>query len=219
MKSLEDLRKAFTATGLDLARPIVTTCGSGVSALVLTLALYRLGVRGSALYDGSWSEWACPTDRRSLPVRPERPNPAEGAGLAAVDRQTERYRSAELAPAARSRGRTGPVTPPVRWRAGSVLLGDGFLCRLCFMFGAGSFWPFGRRDPPPAAGPPCRDLRRNVAGVDGIGLAGLRHGDRRGDGSDRRRRVDGRRGGRSLLGRRGWDGRRFLCGRPVWYPR
>jgi thiosulfate/3-mercaptopyruvate sulfurtransferase len=60
MKSLDDLRKAFTATGLDLTKPIVTTCGSGVSALVLTLALYRLGVRGSALYDGSWAEWGLP---------------------------------------------------------------------------------------------------------------------------------------------------------------
>jgi thiosulfate/3-mercaptopyruvate sulfurtransferase len=60
MKPLEELRKAFAGAGVDLARPIVTSCGSGVSALVLTLALYRLGVRGSALYDGSWSEWGLP---------------------------------------------------------------------------------------------------------------------------------------------------------------
>ncbi len=57
MKPLAELRQAFETAGLDLARPVVTTCGSGVSAAVLTLALYRLGVRGSALYDGSWSEW------------------------------------------------------------------------------------------------------------------------------------------------------------------
>lgn len=57
MKSLNDLRAAFDGAGLDLAKPVVTSCGSGVSAAVLTLALYRLGVRGSALYDGSWSEW------------------------------------------------------------------------------------------------------------------------------------------------------------------
>ncbi|WP_412771847.1 3-mercaptopyruvate sulfurtransferase [Nitrobacter sp.] len=57
MKSLDELRAAFAGAGLDLAKPVVTTCGSGVSAAVLTLALYRLGVRGSALYDGSWSEW------------------------------------------------------------------------------------------------------------------------------------------------------------------
>ncbi len=60
MKPLEELRKIFTAASVDFAKPIVTTCGSGVSALVVTLALYRLGVRGSALYDGSWSEWGMP---------------------------------------------------------------------------------------------------------------------------------------------------------------
>ena len=60
MKPLGDLRRAFTAAGVDMTKPIVTTCGSGVSALVLTLALYRLGVRGSALYDGSWAEWGLP---------------------------------------------------------------------------------------------------------------------------------------------------------------
>ena len=60
MKPLDELRKIFAGAGVDLAKPIVTTCGSGVSALVLTLALYRLGVRGSALYDGSWSEWGLP---------------------------------------------------------------------------------------------------------------------------------------------------------------
>ena len=60
MKPLEELRKAFSGAGVDMTRPIVTTCGSGVSALVLTLALYRLGVRGSALYDGSWAEWGVP---------------------------------------------------------------------------------------------------------------------------------------------------------------
>jgi thiosulfate/3-mercaptopyruvate sulfurtransferase len=60
MKPLDELRKAFAGAGVDMAKPIVTSCGSGVSALVLTLALYRLGVRGSALYDGSWSEWGLP---------------------------------------------------------------------------------------------------------------------------------------------------------------
>jgi thiosulfate/3-mercaptopyruvate sulfurtransferase len=57
MKPLDELRAVFVGTGVKLDAPIVTSCGSGVSALVLTLALYRLGVRGSALYDGSWSEW------------------------------------------------------------------------------------------------------------------------------------------------------------------
>lgn len=57
MKPLDEMRAVFAGAGLDLAKPVVTTCGSGVSAAVLTLALYRLGVRGSGLYDGSWSEW------------------------------------------------------------------------------------------------------------------------------------------------------------------
>jgi thiosulfate/3-mercaptopyruvate sulfurtransferase len=57
MKPLDDLRKTFTGAGVKLDAPIVTNCGSGVSAVVLTLALYRLGVTDTALYDGSWSEW------------------------------------------------------------------------------------------------------------------------------------------------------------------
>jgi thiosulfate/3-mercaptopyruvate sulfurtransferase len=69
MKPLEELRKAFTGAGVDLTKAIVTTCGSGVSALVLTLALYRLGVRGSALYDGSWAEWGLP-DGPPVATRP-----------------------------------------------------------------------------------------------------------------------------------------------------
>jgi thiosulfate/3-mercaptopyruvate sulfurtransferase len=60
MKPAVDLRRAFAGARVDLERPIVTMCGSGVSAAVLTLALYRLGVRGSALYDGSWAEWGLP---------------------------------------------------------------------------------------------------------------------------------------------------------------
>lgn len=57
MKPIDELRTAFTSKQIDLEKPIVTSCGSGVSAGVLSLALYRLGVRGSALYDGSWAEW------------------------------------------------------------------------------------------------------------------------------------------------------------------
>jgi thiosulfate/3-mercaptopyruvate sulfurtransferase len=54
----EALRAAFTAAGIDLDRPIVTTCGSGVTASVLMFALHLIGVEGAALYDGSWSEWS-----------------------------------------------------------------------------------------------------------------------------------------------------------------
>jgi thiosulfate/3-mercaptopyruvate sulfurtransferase len=57
MKTLTELRAAFSDAEVKLDAPIVTSCGSGVSAAVLTLALYRLGVENPALYDGSWSEW------------------------------------------------------------------------------------------------------------------------------------------------------------------
>ncbi len=57
MKPLDELRAAFSGAGVKLDTPIVTSCGSGVSAAVLTLALYRLGVENPALYDGSWTEW------------------------------------------------------------------------------------------------------------------------------------------------------------------
>jgi thiosulfate/3-mercaptopyruvate sulfurtransferase len=57
MKQVDELRAAFSGAGVKLDAPIVTSCGSGVSAAVLTLALYRLGVENPALYDGSWSEW------------------------------------------------------------------------------------------------------------------------------------------------------------------
>ncbi len=51
------LRRHVLASGLDLARPVVTTCGSGVTASVLALALHVLGHRDVAVYDGSWAEW------------------------------------------------------------------------------------------------------------------------------------------------------------------
>lgn len=56
-KSEAELRAAFERAGLDLARPIVASCGSGVTASVVLFALHRLGVEDAALYDGSWSEW------------------------------------------------------------------------------------------------------------------------------------------------------------------
>jgi thiosulfate/3-mercaptopyruvate sulfurtransferase len=62
-----DVRGAFQSAGLDLARPVVATCGSGVSAAVLALAMYRLGRRDAMVYDGSWTEWG---GRRDTPVAP-----------------------------------------------------------------------------------------------------------------------------------------------------
>lgn len=52
-----ELRAAFAEAGVDLTRPIVTSCGSGVTAAVLLFALHLLGIDDAALYDGSWSEW------------------------------------------------------------------------------------------------------------------------------------------------------------------
>lgn len=52
----DDLRHAFEQSGVDLDKPIVTTCGSGITASVLLFGLHLLG-KDAALYDGSWSEW------------------------------------------------------------------------------------------------------------------------------------------------------------------
>ncbi|ABC62473.1 sulfurtransferase [Erythrobacter litoralis] len=56
-KPENELRTAFEDAGIDLSRPIVTSCGSGVTASVLIFALHLLGIEDAALYDGSWSEW------------------------------------------------------------------------------------------------------------------------------------------------------------------
>jgi thiosulfate/3-mercaptopyruvate sulfurtransferase len=61
----EQLREAFRKAGVDLDRPIVTTCGSGVSAATIWLALDALGVEPAGLYDGAWTEWGA---RDDLPI-------------------------------------------------------------------------------------------------------------------------------------------------------
>lgn len=57
LKPIPALREAFMDAGVDPSQPVVTTCGSGVSAAILSLALALTGQPDSGLYDGSWSEW------------------------------------------------------------------------------------------------------------------------------------------------------------------
>lgn len=58
MKPAAELEALFTKAGIDWRRPVVSTCGSGVTACVLALALARVGAGNVAVYDGSWAEWA-----------------------------------------------------------------------------------------------------------------------------------------------------------------
>jgi thiosulfate/3-mercaptopyruvate sulfurtransferase len=51
------LRKLIEEAGVDLSKPVVTSCGSGITAAVITLALETLGHADNRLYDGSWTEW------------------------------------------------------------------------------------------------------------------------------------------------------------------
>lgn len=65
LKSVDALVETFKAAGVDIDKPIITTCGSGVSAAILILGLESLGKSNIGLYDGSWSEWGADLD---LPI-------------------------------------------------------------------------------------------------------------------------------------------------------
>ena len=65
MKDIAAQRDVFVAAGVDLSKPVITSCGSGVTAAVLALALERIGKRDHSIYDGSWSEWGMYAD---LPI-------------------------------------------------------------------------------------------------------------------------------------------------------
>ncbi|MBY5400295.1 3-mercaptopyruvate sulfurtransferase [Rhizobium leguminosarum] len=61
-KSLPELKQTIEDAGIDLSKPVVTSCGSGITAAIITLALESLGHRDNKLYDGSWSEWGSHDD-------------------------------------------------------------------------------------------------------------------------------------------------------------
>ena len=65
LKSPAELEALFNEAGVDLSKPVVTSCGSGITASVLALALAVIGHRRTAVYDGSWSEWGAD---QSLPI-------------------------------------------------------------------------------------------------------------------------------------------------------
>jgi len=65
LKSAPELQRLFEQAGVDLNKPVVTSCGSGITASVLALGLAELGHRRTSVYDGSWSEWGAD---QSLPI-------------------------------------------------------------------------------------------------------------------------------------------------------
>jgi thiosulfate/3-mercaptopyruvate sulfurtransferase len=65
LKSPAQIEALFNAAGVDLGKPVVASCGSGITAAVLALALAEIGPRRTAVYDGSWTEWGAD---QSLPI-------------------------------------------------------------------------------------------------------------------------------------------------------
>ena len=88
LKSEADLRAVFEKAGVDLSKPIINTCGSGVTAAILALAQSIAGHDDAAVYDGSWSEWGEPDEpqrrsRRAEPMARVRASPASASSARA----------------------------------------------------------------------------------------------------------------------------------------
>lgn len=62
LKSPDEIAKVFAQAGIDVKKPVITSCGSGVTAAILTLGLTLIDAKEHALYDGSWSEWGAAAD-------------------------------------------------------------------------------------------------------------------------------------------------------------
>ena len=65
LSDVAQIEALFSQAGVDLSKPVVTSCGSGITASLLALALAEIGHRRTAVYDGSWSEWGAD---QSLPI-------------------------------------------------------------------------------------------------------------------------------------------------------
>lgn len=137
-----DLRRNFEESGVDLTRPVVTSCGSGVTAATLSLALAVIGHEDNALYDGSWAEWGRPGDTPvvlGLPSGPARPR---GPDRTLVARITELEMTAP--PARREKLPVGDKVALMR----ATAMSPAFFAFLYEQVGRPHHW-FVRRDAPP----------------------------------------------------------------------